>query len=568
MGVLRNTGHDKGYDGDKTIDKEDPHYNWDMGTFFINGYSGKNETADGVPIFLKNVGDKITLWFNLKPSLNTSNQKNKLKINPGKEIYLSRDVNGYDRNFGTEQTDLGYGALMIQYTDEDGVKHDPIIYTDYLYASTRTGADKRVFLFEEGDYEVHLDYELVKPTSPITEEYNDYQISFKFCIRNGNCMAYPFDVATGSELEDKDVTKNGFRLDFAKSRYLDLNVIYEVVERKPDGSYRTYVRYNRPAKEKKEFTDPGIYTINVTNTNTKPTQQTKKTYYVGNDGIISALANSGKNLEELNELISQGYEISSDGFVMNPKCETYPFDIANGIDLRDRAITANGFELDLSKSRYIDINVVYSKVNINADGTGSIEVVDDGTAGEGKKYVDAGIYTIDAINSKTKPVLHTTKTIYVGNSAFLKALSASGDSVDEINELIKNGYKIDDSGNLIEPVPIVDDIENIAETDEEMSGIAENTEEKEYDIQQDEVAEKISKDEQTDDTNGIDDNTPINLEEGEKEAEEDNSTKRSNPIPIIMVAVMLSLIGIVGYRTWIYIKNKEMSNANDDNSNV
>ncbi len=181
-----------------------------------------------------------------------------------------KDVNGYDKNFATPQTDLGYGALMIQYTDEDKVKHEPIVYTDFLYSSTRTGADKRVHLFEEGDYEVHLDYELVKPTSLITKEYNDYQISFKFRIRNGNCMAYPFDIVTGSELKDNELTKNGFKLDLAKSRYLDLNVKYESINKNSDGRYSTDVRYNRPAKEGQEYTEPGIYTFDVTNSNTKP----------------------------------------------------------------------------------------------------------------------------------------------------------------------------------------------------------------------------------------------------------------------------------------------------------
>ncbi len=310
LGELINTGHDNGFSGDEVIDKDDPHYGWNMGHFFINGYSGKNVTSDGIPIFLKNVGDKVTLWFNLEQGMDTSNPEDSLPLISKEKLALSRDENGYDRAFGTVQTHLGYGALMIQYTDEDGVKHDPVIYNDFLYANTRTGADKRVVLLEEGDYEVHLNYELVRPTTPVTKKYNDYQISFKFYIRNGNCMAYPFDIVTGNELRDNSITENGFKLDLAKSRYLNLNVKYETVVADSDGRYSTDIRYNRPANEGMEYTEPGIYTFDITNTNTNPVQHTTKTIFVGNDSILFALANSGKTLKELNDLIAQGYKIS------------------------------------------------------------------------------------------------------------------------------------------------------------------------------------------------------------------------------------------------------------------
>ena len=57
---------------------------------------------------------------------------------------------------------MGRGTLIIRYTDERGVKHDPEIYTNYLEANAKTSADTVVKLFEEGDYEVALDYEIKK----------------------------------------------------------------------------------------------------------------------------------------------------------------------------------------------------------------------------------------------------------------------------------------------------------------------------------------------------------------------------------------------------------------------
>ena len=62
-----------------------------------------------------------------------------------------------------------------------GVRHDPIIYTDYLAANARTGADTKVELFEEGDYEVALDYEIVDKSG--VDSYTNYRIFFTFSIR-------------------------------------------------------------------------------------------------------------------------------------------------------------------------------------------------------------------------------------------------------------------------------------------------------------------------------------------------------------------------------------------------
>lgn len=114
------------------------------------------------------------------------------------------------------------GTLIIRYTDYEGVKHDPIIYTDYLAANARTGANTKVELFEEGDYEVALDYEIVDTSG--FNSYTNYRIFFTFSIRNGNCMVYPFDINSGAELSDSAMTENGFKLDMAKSRYLTIDV--------------------------------------------------------------------------------------------------------------------------------------------------------------------------------------------------------------------------------------------------------------------------------------------------------------------------------------------------------
>lgn len=99
-------------------------------------------------------------------------------------------------------------------------------------------ADTKVQLFEEGDYEVALDYEVTK--DELIDKTGHYRIFFKFSVRNGNCMAYPIDVKTGSELTNSSMTENGFRLDLAKSRYLKINLKKEILKDSADGLIEEY----------------------------------------------------------------------------------------------------------------------------------------------------------------------------------------------------------------------------------------------------------------------------------------------------------------------------------------
>ena len=48
-------------------------------------------------------------------------------------------------------------------------------------------------------------------------------------------MVFPFDVTTGAELTNTAFTENGFYLDLAKSRYLDIDIQREVLMEGVDG---------------------------------------------------------------------------------------------------------------------------------------------------------------------------------------------------------------------------------------------------------------------------------------------------------------------------------------------
>ena len=289
-----------GYSGSSEIEKKDIHYNWDIGQFFVGGFTDKVKEPDGNVVFLKNVGDKVTLWFNLKQNIN--------ELNGDKDLKITDDTEGYDKYFETERTDFGKGTLIIRYTDYNNNSSEPQVYKNYLEANTSVGADTKVQLFEEGDYEVALDYEVT--SDQFIDKVGHYRIFFTFSVRNGNCMVYPLDVSTGSELTNSSMTENGFMLDLAKSRYLQINVKREVLTDSADGLVED-TRSNAPARDGEKYTEEGIYTITATNQYTN--QKTTKKIYVGTNNLMKAVMTSGLSIEEINKLISEGATIDDEG---------------------------------------------------------------------------------------------------------------------------------------------------------------------------------------------------------------------------------------------------------------
>lgn len=315
LGSAVNTGKDNGFSGSDTIDRDDPHYGWNLGQFYVSGYTQRTSDSDG-NVFLKNVGDQVELHFELLQDIDCLNGDSNLTINA--------DTNGYDQYFSTQQYNDCRGLLVIRKTDYQNATSDPVVYTDYL-DGVNEGADTVVELCEEGDYEVALDYEIKEEhygtswnTYVSIPTYTNYRIFFTFKIRNGNCMVFPFDTATGSELTNESFTENGFYLDLANSRYLEINVQRSVFVEGSNG-YTEDVRFNRPASDGTEYTDEGIYTITVSNLYTD--QTTTKVIYVGTDPMMRAYVIYGYSLEELQELIQDGYQISEDGTLIAPVTE-------------------------------------------------------------------------------------------------------------------------------------------------------------------------------------------------------------------------------------------------------
>ena len=274
LGTTVNAGGSNGFNGTNPITSKDFQYGWDLGNFFVSGYSDKKEDKNGNPVFLKNVGDRVSLNYKLLQDINCLDGKDYLKIN--------KDMDGSDAYFQTNK-DVNFekGALIIRFIDHEGIKHDQI-YTNFLEANTRTGADTRVQLFEEGDYEIALDYEICNTRG--VDSFKNYRAFFKFSVRNGNCMVFPFDSSTESELDNLAITPNGFTLDLAGSRWLHITVTRYILNSSGTGLDQ---RFSRNVAEEKPYTDPGIYKIEVTN-EYAPNTTYSKIICVGSDADLIA----------------------------------------------------------------------------------------------------------------------------------------------------------------------------------------------------------------------------------------------------------------------------------------
>lgn len=296
-----NTGLDNGYSESNSIKEGDPHFGWKLGRFVVSGFTSR--AGDDVPVFLKNSGDQVELSFQLNQNIDSLNGDDKRKI--------SGDGNGHDEYFGIPKTDFGHGTLITKHTDYQNASTEPAVSTEYL-SSIEVGANTHIDMYEEGDYEVALDYEIESPgLLPFRPAYNNYRIFFKFKVRNSNTMMFLFDTATNNELFNGSVTSSGFRIDMAGSHYLDVSVKREVLDSTGDGLAED-VRFNKTATDGAVFEDEGIYTVTVKNPNTGEEATTKRIYVGTNDAMKASVANN-MTLAETQRQIAEGATVADDG---------------------------------------------------------------------------------------------------------------------------------------------------------------------------------------------------------------------------------------------------------------
>lgn len=296
---VQKTGLDNGYVGNKEIGRDDPHFGLSIGKFYVSGFTSAMSMDQNDFIFLKTVGDNLELHFELTEDIDM--------LGGDTFVTINSDDGGYDKYFGISPTYFGRGTLIVRHTDYQNNPGTPQVYTDYLSGKMSGDANTIVSINEEGDYEIALDYEITESyyvlgTKVTNSRNTDYRIFFRFSVRNGNCMVFPFDASTGEELTNASATPNGFYLDLAYSRYLDIRIKRSLLVQQ-GSNYTEDVRFNRPASDGELYTQEGIYTITVANQYTG--EQTVKTIYVGNDAQYIDYVSRGLSVEQILQALEQ-----------------------------------------------------------------------------------------------------------------------------------------------------------------------------------------------------------------------------------------------------------------------
>lgn len=344
-----------GYYGEKEITKDDPHYGYEVGSFYVSGYTDKRDENNNNVIFLKNAKDKVVLWYKLEQNIDALGGNSKISI--------TADEENNDQYFQTPTIDFGRGTLIVHYTDSNNQSPELKIYTNYLEANASVDADTRVQLFEEGDYEVALDYEITN--DKLVDTINHYRTSFKFSVRNGDCMFFPFDLKTGQELTNCSMTENGFRIDLAKSRYLDVVVKRDVLSDSAFGLVED-TRFNSVAADGSEFTQEGVYTVSVHNRYTD--QTTVKKIYVGSDKVIHASIVNDKSISEIKELVENGAEINDKGEIILPVISETEEIVTQTTSISEEAVTEVYEEVENDENSSFNMAAVISVLAIAVVG--------------------------------------------------------------------------------------------------------------------------------------------------------------------------------------------------------
>lgn len=284
------------YSGQEKVELKDPHYGMELGYFTISGYSRESQ-KENRDLFLKSVGDDIKLTFHLNQDIS--------QIKGDSNISVSVDKNGYDSDFQQTPHNMGHGELIVKHI-KPNQEEKKVVYSDFLEALAFPGADTDICLYEEGQYDIHLDYAITNKNGIDKTTY--YKMSFAFEIGNSNTMVYVFDISDKEkkkQLASGDITSNGFYIDDAKSESVNYTIKKEVLNDGLNGLTED-VRFNQATTAGRNYTDEGIYTITAKNKHTEETTSIK--IYVGNNNILKAYTKYPENytLEQLNNMYADG----------------------------------------------------------------------------------------------------------------------------------------------------------------------------------------------------------------------------------------------------------------------
>lgn len=172
--------------------------------------------------------------------------------------------------------EIGYGWLGITHKDYQG-KIQTVCVSNVLRKTEDGISFTPAWFGEEGSYRIALCFEVKRQIGcekkwdwwPFKYHYDpiysftNYKIDTQFEIRNANAQVFAFD-SKGNELLSGAVS-NQFTLDFANSRYLQINIKREIAVNSNELMESSDVRFNSVGVDKRTYDTPGVWTITARN---------------------------------------------------------------------------------------------------------------------------------------------------------------------------------------------------------------------------------------------------------------------------------------------------------------
>ena len=133
---------DNNYDNAEQVKVGDRQQGWTLGDFIVSDYSSHLSDSSGNDIFLKKIGDKITLSFDL--------QQNIKKLNNNDNFQIASIKNANLVNPTLKGKINGLGTLVVQMKEPSGKLEKAKVYKNYL-SGVNKNANTEVITLEEGD---------------------------------------------------------------------------------------------------------------------------------------------------------------------------------------------------------------------------------------------------------------------------------------------------------------------------------------------------------------------------------------------------------------------------------
>lgn len=254
-----------GYADPKQLSVGDPLIGVRVAEIELSNFSATT-VKEGKRYFLKTSPDIPVLSIAIKTDLNNLG---------GSGAWVNADGDTRIPDYGFVGS-IGYGWLGISHTDYQG-KVQTICITDAFKKAQSGKSFTPAWFGSEGSYKVTLCFEAKRQTGskkkwdfwPFKYHYDpvygytNYRIDAEFEIRNANSQVFAFD-SKGNELLNGS-TCSEFTLDYANSHYLQISIKREVAISANELMESTDVRFNSVGVDKRTYSTPGLYTIEVYN---------------------------------------------------------------------------------------------------------------------------------------------------------------------------------------------------------------------------------------------------------------------------------------------------------------